>query len=476
MTAVETLILASYFFVLLILAVYGWHRYYLVYVYMKHKHEQPQPKGAFDALPVVTIQLPLYNEMYVVDRLLDAVCQIDYPRERLEIQVLDDSTDDTTSIARGKVEELRERGFDAELQHRENRIGFKAGALAAGMQRRPEQYIAIFDADFIPNPDYLKRAYVALSSDERLAFVQGRWEHLNANTSPLTRAQAMSLDVHFGIEQAARSWSGLPMPFNGSGGLWRRRAIEDAGGWEFDTLTEDLDLSVRATLRGWRSRFLIGLGIPAEIPESVTAWRNQQFRWTKGFAQTAIKHLPAIWRSKLPLSHKLSISIPFIQGWVYPAGMLALVSGLGALSLASGAPAPELIFGLVASLSGVAAVFAVIAAGQLQLKRPINMQSAIGLATVIALNSGLALSNTRAIYEAVVGRQSAFVRTPKRGDSAKPAPSRSSILSGVPELGLAALSVAVVVAYDAWYSPFLAFTVAGLTIVGAAAFGAARGR
>jgi cellulose synthase/poly-beta-1,6-N-acetylglucosamine synthase-like glycosyltransferase len=266
------------------------------------------------------------------------------------------------------------------------------------------------------------------------------------------------------------------MSFNGSGGIWRRAAIEDAGGWQYDTLTEDLDLSCRCLLRGWKSRFFTEVAVPGELPNSVTAWRNQQFRWTKGFAQTALKLLPAIWRSPMPLSHKLAVTVQFWQGWVYPAGAFALLSGLASIAV-TGYPRPELMVGLLSSGLGLVAVVSILCAAQATLGRPLSWwRTFIAIMAVLALNSGLAISNSRAIWEALIRRPSAFERTPKRGDSKKATARKEGLFSGVPELLVAAVSVAVVITYDAWYSPFLALTVAGLTVVGGAAFTAARGR
>ncbi len=441
----------------------------------EENRNKPLPPDA--DLSHVLIQLPTFNEAAVVARALESAAALDWPRDRLHIQLLDDSTDETTEIARTKVEELRARGVDAMLLHRDNREGFKAGALAAGLAGRSDSYIAIFDADFIPPPDYLRRTVAELIADPSLCFVQGRWEHLNADYSLLTKAQSLSLDAHFAVEQSARSWSGLPMSFNGSGGIWRRTAIEDAGGWQYDTLTEDLDLSVRAWLRGWRSRFLVGLEVPGELPDTITAWRNQQFRWTKGFAQCAFKLLPEIWcYERAPATHKLALTIQFFQGWVYPAGGLALLMALLLVALANGVPRPEVVVGIFSSMIGLTAVFAIIRAAQMQVGRPFGIRTIIAMVAVLALNSGLAISNSRAIWEAVIGRQSVFVRTPKRGDGEKVKTKPSGSTAGIPELLLAFIAISVTVFYGAWYSPFMALTVTGLTVVGGAAFAAARGR
>jgi cellulose synthase/poly-beta-1,6-N-acetylglucosamine synthase-like glycosyltransferase len=251
MTTPETLTLVCYFFVLSILGIYGWHRYYLVYLYMKNKDRTagPPPALADDAWPVVTVQLPVYNEMYVVDRLIDAVCALDYPRDRLEIQVLDDSTDETREIVELAVRRQAARGFDITCLYRSNRAGYKAGALEEGLKVARGEFVAIFDADFVPPPDFLRQS-VPYFNDPAIGVVQARWGHLNQAYSLLTRVQAVLLDGHFVLEHGGRNRAGCFFNFNGTAGIWRRRAIEDAGGWQHDTLTEDLDLSYRAQLRG----------------------------------------------------------------------------------------------------------------------------------------------------------------------------------------------------------------------------------
>src|SRR5258707_2405159 len=265
MTLVETLILAAYFFVLVILAVYGWHRYYLVYLYMKNKDRQPVPVGPMGELPKVTVQLPIYNEMYVADRLIDAVCAIDYPRELLEIQVLDDSTDETCSIADRAVRRHAAQGVDIKYFHREDRVGYKAGALEAGLKSARGEFVGIFDADFIPTPDFLIRL-IPHFANPKVGMVQARWGHINQDYSLLTKIQAILLDGHFILEHGGRHRGGRFFNFNGTAGVWRRVAIEDAGGWQHDTLTENLDLSYRAQLRGWEFVFVPGLIAPAEGP------------------------------------------------------------------------------------------------------------------------------------------------------------------------------------------------------------------
>src|SRR3954465_15968831 len=302
MTLPETFILVLYFFVLSILAIYGWHRYYLVYLYMKNRDKVPPaqaPLGAA-AMPRVTIQLPIYNEMYVADRLIDAVCEMDYPRELLEIQVLDDSIDETTDIAELAVRRHAARGFDISYVHRVDRRGYKAGALEAGLRLAKANFIAIFDADFIPPRDFLIKTLPHFA-DGKVGMVQARWGHINQDYSLLTKIQAILLDGHFVLEHGGRNRGGRFFNFNGTAGVWRRTAIESAGGWQHDTLTEDLDLSYRAQLAGWHFVFVPGLVAPAEVPVEMNAFKSQQHRWAKGSIQTCRKLLPRILQSNLPL-------------------------------------------------------------------------------------------------------------------------------------------------------------------------------
>src|SRR4029450_12137103 len=272
----ETLILVSYFFVLSILAIYGWHRYYLVYLYMKHKGNTPPPMAPPEHLPPVPIQLPIFNEMYVASRLIDAVCEMDYPRELLEIQVLDDSTDETAEIAELSVHRHAAAGFNIHYLHRVDRIGYKAGALEAGLKVATGHFIAIFDADFVPPKDFLLRTLGYFDRDPKVRMVQARWGHLNRDYSLLTRIQSILLDAHFVLEHGGRNRSGCFFNFNGTAGVWRREAIADAGGWQHDTLTEDLDLSYRAQLRGWQFIFMADHVAPAELPVEMNAFKSQQ--------------------------------------------------------------------------------------------------------------------------------------------------------------------------------------------------------
>jgi len=314
MTLPATVLLGLYFTILVWLSVYGLHRCYLVYLYTKYR--RPVPAAGDDEFvssprtargsdpPFVTVQLPIYNEMYVVDRLVDAVARLDYPRDRLQIQVLDDSTDDTRCMARRAVDRAATLGVDIQYVHRSHRTGFKAGALAEGLRHARGELIAIFDADFVPAPDFLSRMLHPFH-DPGVGMVQARWGHINRDYSLLTRVQAMFLDAHFVLEHGARNRGGLFFNFNGTAGVWRRQAIESAGGWQHDTLTEDLDLSYRAQLAGWRFVFLPDVVAPAEVPVEMNGFKTQQHRWARGSIQTALKILPTLLRARVPFRVKL---------------------------------------------------------------------------------------------------------------------------------------------------------------------------
>mgnify|MGYP001611145342 CR=1 FL=1 len=287
-TSFEISFLILYAVLLMCLSVYGAHRYYLAWLYKRHKKDVWVPKARYDELPMVTIQLPMYNEMYVAERLIDATCTIRYPKDKLEIQVLDDSTDGTVVIARAAVDKWAAQGFNIVYCHRKDRSGYKAGALKEGMKTAKGDFIAIFDADFIPQPDFLEHT-IHFFTEDRIGMVQVRWDHLNRDFNLLTRAQAVMLDGHFLIEHTARNRSGRFFNFNGTAGIWRRATIDDAGGWEHDTLTEDLDLSYRAQLKGWQFVFLPDVLAPAEVPVEMNSFKSQQHRWAKGSMQTAKK-------------------------------------------------------------------------------------------------------------------------------------------------------------------------------------------
>jgi len=413
MTLAESFILASYFFVLVILAVYGWHRYYVVYLYMKHKHEVPVPKAHFDDLPVVTIQLPLFNEMYVVDRLVDAVAAIDYPREKLEIQVLDDSTDETCAIAENAVRRHAAEGLDIKYIHRTDRSGYKAGALDAAMKVARGNFIAIFDADFIPRPDFL-RATVHHFTDDKVAMVQTRWGHLNEDYSLLTKIQAILLDAHFVLEHGSRNRGGCFFNFNGTAGIWRREAIVDGGGWQHDTLTEDLDLSYRTQLKGWQFVFLPGHVAPAELPVEMNAFKSQQHRWAKGSIQTFLKLMPRILQSDQPFKVKAEAFFHLSANFNYP--LMCVLSVLMAPSMViryNMGWYEMLLIDIPLFFAATASVANFYMVCQRELYPRTWTERLKYLPFLMSIGIGLAVNNTRAVIEALMHKQSEFARTPK---------------------------------------------------------------
>ena len=307
-----------YLSVLIGLSAYGIHRYFIIYLYLKNRKRPPVPARYFEKLPKVTVQLPIFNEVYVAERLLRSVSELDYPQELLQIQVLDDSTDETREITAACAEELRQRGFNVQRIHRTDRTGFKAGALAVGLAAAEGEFLCILDADFVPEKDLLKRT-VHFFTDPKVGMIQTRWGHLNRGYSLLTRMQAIFLDGHLLLEQIARSRSGRFFNFNGTAGLWRRSCIEQSGGWQYDTLCEDLDLSYRAQLAGWKFIYLSDVVTPAELPVDMNGFKSQQHRWTKGSVQTCKKLLPSVWRSRLPFPIKLEATGAFDVEFRLPA-------------------------------------------------------------------------------------------------------------------------------------------------------------
>src|SRR5687767_11918630 len=403
MTLGETLTLATYFFVLVILAVYGWHRYYLVYLYMKNKDRHPLPAG-IDTLPVITVQLPIYNEMYVADRLIDSVCELDYPRELLEIQVLDDSTDETRIVAERAVQRQAARGIDICYLHRADRTGYKAGALEAGMKVAKGEFIAIFDADFIPTEDFLRRT-VPFFVDAKVAMVQARWGHINQDYSLLTKIQSILLDAHFVLEHGGRNRAGLFFNFNGTAGIWRRTAITDAGGWQHDTLTEDLDLSYRAQLRGWRFVFLPDLIAPAEVPVEMDSFKSQQHRWAKGSIQTCLKLLPRILRSNVPLHVKTEAFFHLTANFNYPLMCVLSVLMAPAMVIRYNMGWYEmLIIDVPLFFAATASVANFYMVCQRELHRDWITRVKY-MPFLMSIGIGLAVNNTRAVFEAIFNKK-----------------------------------------------------------------------
>jgi cellulose synthase/poly-beta-1,6-N-acetylglucosamine synthase-like glycosyltransferase len=379
---------------------------------MRHRDREPKPGPALSPLPSVTIQLPLYNEMYVADRLIESVCAIDYPRELLEIQVLDDSTDETRSIAELAVRRYAAQGVDIKYLHRRDRVGYKAGALEAGLRLARGEYIAIFDADFIPGRDFLNRLLPHFA-DSRVGMVQARWGHINQDYSLLTKAQSILLDGHFVLEHGGRNRGGRFFNFNGTAGIWRRVAIDDAGGWQHDTLTEDLDLSYRAQLKGWRFVFVPEVIAPAEVPVEMNAFKSQQHRWAKGSIQTCRKLLPLILRANVPLGVKAEaffhltanfnyILMCVLSVLIFPSMVIRYNMGWYEMLLID----VPLFFAATFSFCNFYAVC----------QREIYPDWRARLKYVPFLMSvgiGLSVNNTRAVFEALFNKQSEFARTPK---------------------------------------------------------------
>ncbi len=412
MTLAETLTLASYFFVLIILAVYGWHRYYLVYLYMRNRDREPMAGPPLSPTPVVTIQLPLYNEMYVADRLISSVCAMDYPAALLEIQVLDDSTDETRGIAESTVRRFAAQGIDIKYFHRANRSGYKAGALEAGLKAARGEFIAIFDADFLPSPDFLARLMPHFG-DQQVGMVQARWGHINQDYSLLTKIQSMLLDGHFVLEHGGRNRAGLFFNFNGTAGIWRRTAIDDAGGWQHDTLTEDLDLSYRAQLRGWRFVFRSDVIAPAEVPVEMNGFKSQQHRWAKGSIQTCCKLLPQILGAKLPLRVKAEAFFHLTANFNYPLMCVLSVLMFPSMVIRYNMGWYEML--LIDVPLFFAATFSVCnfyMVCQRELHRDWTTRIKY-LPFLMSIGIGLSINNSLAVFEALFKKQTEFVRTPK---------------------------------------------------------------
>ncbi|MEX0747864.1 MAG: glycosyltransferase, partial [Rhodothermales bacterium] len=434
----------------------------------------PDPDFVPQATPVsVTIQLPLYNEPLVAERLIDACARIDHPPRHLEIQVLDDSTDSTSNVVTARVAAWQRRGINIVHVRRPHRDGFKAGALQNGFRIARGDYIAIFDADFVPKPDFLRRILAEFTDDD-IGLVQSRWSHLNSDSSILTKMQAMGLDTHFAIEQRVRELTGCFITFNGTAGVWRRECIEDAGGWQGDTIAEDLDLSYRAQMKGWRFRYVGDLEVPAELPASTSALRSQQFRWAKGSTETALKLLGPLWRSAHPLRVKLQGTIHMTAHAAFLFILLALFLHaplLVAKSVGEG-PGPAYFGWMALGLAG----FVGFSLAQLYAQRDLYVDWGRRLRlfpAFMAGSIGLSLSNARAVLEALAGKRSAFVRTPKF--NAEEISSRSS----TPPIAYAELAIfvyslaglAAVVSIGEWAAiPFQALFVAGFGIITIANF------
>ena len=473
-----SLAVAVYVVLLVAMLAYGANSFLLVILHARRRRGAPQPPPlpAEADLPHVTVQLPVYNEENVVARLLEAVAQLDWPVDRLHIQLLDDSDDGTAAVAAEVTARLRAEGVDVAHLRRSDREGFKAGALSWGMARTPSDFLAIFDADFVPPPGFLRRA-MGWFADPRVAAVQGRWTHLNREWSGLTRIQALAIDGHFGVEQAARCWSGWLLNFNGTCGVWRRAAIEDAGGWSGDTLTEDLDLSYRAQLRGWRLAYDPDLVCPGELPTRLSAFKAQQRRWATGSMQCARKLLGAVWRSEVPtLGAKIQATLHLTHYAIHPLIAATALLSVPCVLFPGMAAEPRDLWALLVpfalAMSGPTLLYGY---AQRVLGHP--WQTPLrDMALLTLVGIGLAVSNGRAVAVALRGPGGVFERTPKlglvrRGD--RPRRQYRSDGDGLRplEAGLAlyCLAAAVALIWAGVYviAPFMLLDAAGLGFVAA---------
>ncbi len=416
----EYLVLGLYGLALVLIVIYSLGQLHLILTFLRNRksYESIPPLEGDQDLPFVTIQLPIYNELYVVERLLDSMAELDYPRDRYEVQLLDDSTDETVEVAAKRIAELQAQGLQVHHIRRPERTGFKAGALEYGLDLAKGDYIAIFDADFLPKPNFL-RATLANFTDPKIGVVQARWEHINQNYSIFTEAQAFHLDAHFTVEQFSRDVGGFFMNFNGTAGVWRKECIMDAGGWEHDTLTEDLDLSYRAQLKGWKFRYVDEIGAPAELPAEMGAIKSQQYRWMKGGAEVARKMLVQLWRSKATLSRKLHGTMHLLSSSVF-----ILVLLLGATSVPLLWIKHEIFMGkvdfLLVPVAALLCSFIILASLYLATfwRREGDWEKGIKRFLLhyipfLSISMGLSLHNTRAVLQGFRGKKTPFIRTPK---------------------------------------------------------------
>lgn len=413
---IESIILIIYITSLTILFLFGAHGYTMIYYYFRTFKKRTEDLTLEDLhlkeYPVVTIQLPMFNERYVSTRLVDCCMRIEYPKDKLEFQILDDSTDDTTEIISNHIKKYTDQGYDIKLLHRTDRTGYKAGALKEGLKTARGEYVAIFDADFIPRKKFLLRTLPYFFKIEKLGLVQTRWEHLNREYSLITKTQAMALDGHFVIEQAVRNRAGFFINFNGTAGIWRKECIFDAGNWEADTLTEDLDLSYRAQMKGWKFKYLINFTSPAELPAEINSLKSQQFRWTKGAIETAKKIFPRVIKSKMPLGEKVQSFVHLWSNLAYPFILICAILTV-----------PVLLIKLTGEYDGIYKfmsifVFAFIGSFLFYLYSQKDVYTdwqkrIIYFPLFLAGSMGLSVNNTKAVFEGLFGKKSEFVRTPK---------------------------------------------------------------
>jgi cellulose synthase/poly-beta-1,6-N-acetylglucosamine synthase-like glycosyltransferase len=425
----DIFIISIYFVASLFLFSYGMNCYVVVWLFLRSYRKGQKNNASIEEasknlwdnhenVPTITTQIPLYNELNVAERAIRAAAAMDYPAGKHEVQVLDDSTDETRLIVDQVAEELRKEGKDVTVFRRSSRVGYKAGALEEGTNQAKGEFLAVFDSDFVPQKDFLKRLIPFFLNDSKVGLVQARWGHLNKDYSLLTHTQSLGIDGHFIIEQSARAFSGLYMNFNGTAGIWRKQTIVDAGGWEHDTLTEDLDLSYRAQLAGWKATFVPDVVVPAEIPQTVAAFKSQQFRWAKGSIQTALKLFPKLIKSDLRFFQKIQAYFHLTHYAIHPFMVTLAILGLPVILAAESRITTGFFVG-IGSLMSLATLapstlywFSQKQAGIHWAKR------LLGIPILVFTGVGIAISNTRAVLEALLGIQSGFIRTPKSGDKA----------------------------------------------------------
>lgn len=416
MNILEVFILVVYSILLIFIFLYSLSQLDILRKYVRRKRTISKPQFDVNYQPLVTIQLPVFNEKYVVERLIDAVGKVDYPKEKLEVQVLDDSTDETRGIIQQKVEEMQNRGIDIKHLHRNNRKGFKAGALAEGLKVAKGEFVAVFDADFLPPPNFLT-ATIGYFQEDRLGVVQTPWQHLNHDYSLLTKLQAFGLNAHFSIEQGGRNAGGHFINFNGTGGIWRKTCIEDAGGWSSDTLTEDLDLSYRAQLKGWQFLFTDSVGAPAELPANMKALRTQQYRWTKGAAECARKNLGKVLASTVPTSTKMHAFFHLMNSFIFICVVLTAILSVPVLFLKNQHESWRWFFntGSVFLISfGILGFYYWFSARENAHSIPYHKKKFVWYFPLfLSMTMGLSLHNAIGVVEGYLGKKTPFLRTPK---------------------------------------------------------------
>ena len=478
---IDLLVIVIYFIASLFLFSYGMNCYVVVWLFLRSFRKGQKNNAAIEQalvdiwdrpekIPTITTQIPLYNELNVAERVIRAAAAMDYPAGKHEIQVLDDSTDETQLKVDQVAEALRKEGKDVTVVRRTKRVGYKAGALEEGTHQAKGEFLAVFDSDFVPEKDFLKRLVPFFLNDDKVGLVQARWGHINKDYSLFTRTQSLGIDGHFIIEQSARSFSGLYMNFNGTAGIWRKQTVIDAGGWKHDTLTEDLDLSYRAQLAGWKASFVPDVVVPAEIPQTVSAFKSQQFRWAKGSIQTAIKLFPTLLKSKLSFFQKVQAYFHLTHYAIHPFMVTLAILGLPVILAAESRITTGFFVG-IGSLMSLATFapstlywFSQKQAGIHWAKR------LLGIPLLVFTGVGIAISNTRAVLEAILGVESGFIRTPKSGD--KPLKQYKVKMPILPVLELVLslycwYSVAQFFPLNKWFvAPFLIIYAVGFGYIG----------